>query len=100
MPFQFSVCSGPIGVRPRDGFMPNRPVQAAGMRIDPPPSLAWASGTTPAATAADAPPDDPPDVRVTSHGLRVWPYSVDSVVVVSPNSGLVVCPNMTRPALR
>ena len=30
------------------------------MRIEPPPSLPWASGTMPAATAAAAPPDEPP----------------------------------------
>ena len=43
------------------------------MRIDPPPSLPWASGNMPAATAAAAPPLDPPGVRVGSHGLRVIP---------------------------
>jgi len=32
----------------------------AGMRIDPPPSLACAIGTIPAATAAAEPPLDPP----------------------------------------
>jgi hypothetical protein len=43
------------------------------MRIDPPPSLPWAIGTTPAATAAAEPPLDPPEVRSRSHGLRVAP---------------------------
>ena len=33
------------------------------MRIEPPPSLAWAIGTMPAATAAALPPDEPPGVR-------------------------------------
>ena len=32
----------------------------AGIRIDPPPSLAWPAGTIPAATAAAVPPEDPP----------------------------------------
>ena len=32
----------------------------AGIRMEPPPSLACASGTMPEATAAAAPPDDPP----------------------------------------
>ncbi len=80
--------------------MPKRPVQAAGMRIDPPPSLACATAMTPAATAAEAPPDEPPDVRVTSHGLRVSPKSRLSVEVVRPNSGLVVWPNRVSPAAR
>ena len=43
------------------------------MRIEPPPSLPWASGTMPAATAAAAPPEEPPGVRSVSHGLRVGP---------------------------
>ena len=43
------------------------------MRIDPPPSLAWANGTMPAATAAADPPLEPPGVRDVSHGLRVGP---------------------------
>jgi hypothetical protein len=34
------------------GFRPTRPLHAAGMGIDPPPSLACAIGTTPAATNA------------------------------------------------
>ncbi len=36
------------------------PQQEAGIRIDPPPSFAWLIGTTPAATSAAEPPDDPP----------------------------------------
>ena len=60
-------------MRPRDGFSPNTPQHAAGIRIDPPPSLACATGKTPEATAAAAPPDEPPAMRVRSQGLRVWP---------------------------
>ena len=62
-----------MGTRPRDGFSPTSPVHAAGMRIEPPPSLAWAMGMTPAATQADAPPDEPPDVWSVFHGFRVFP---------------------------
>ena len=47
-------------------WLQNRPQHDAGMRIDPPPSLAWAAGTIPPATAADAPPEEPPGVRVRS----------------------------------
>ena len=43
------------------------------MRIDPPPSFAWAMGTMPAATAAALPPEEPPGVRDGSHGLRAGP---------------------------
>jgi hypothetical protein len=45
----------------------------AGIRIEPPPSLACAALTIPAATAAAEPPDEPPDVRPRSQGLRVGP---------------------------
>ncbi len=40
------------------------------MRSDPPPSEPWATGASPAATAAAAPPLDPPAVYAGSHGLR------------------------------
>ena len=56
--------------RPREGFRPTSPQALAGMRIDPPPSLPWASGTIPAATAAALPPLDPPVECPVFHGLR------------------------------
>jgi hypothetical protein len=40
------------------------------MRIDPPPSLPWAAGASPAATAAPAPPLEPPADRDRSQGVR------------------------------
>jgi len=70
------------------------------MRIEPPPSLACAAGRMPAATAADAPPDDPPGVRSSDQGLRVSPHSTDSVEAVSPSSGEAVRPKITSPARR
>ena len=39
------------------------PQQAAGRRMEPPPSVPSASGPWPVATAAAAPPDEPPAVR-------------------------------------
>ena len=39
--------TGPSVMRPWLGLSPTRPQQDAGMRIDPPPSLAWANGTIP-----------------------------------------------------
>ena len=50
--------------------MPNRPQTLAGMRIDPAPSLPGAAGASPEATAAAAPPLDPPADRDRSHGVR------------------------------
>jgi hypothetical protein len=61
---------GTSGLWPRVGFKPTRPQHDAGSRIDPPPSLAWASGTMPAATAAAEPSLDPPVESEGFHGLR------------------------------
>ena len=48
------------GVVPRVGLKPNTPQWLAGTRMEPPPSVAWATGSTLAATAAAAPPLEPP----------------------------------------
>src|SRR5258708_29489330 len=85
---------GAKDTRPRDGFMPKSPQQDAGVRIEPPPSLAWAAGTIPAATAAAAPPEDPPGVRDRSQGLRQTPRNSDSVLRHRPNSGVLVLPQI------
>ena len=95
--YRFPVV-GPRGDRPREGFNPTSPQQAAGTRIDPPPSLACASGRMPAATAAAAPPLEPPVVRSGRQGLRVVPVRMDSAVKVNPNSGVVVGPKIFTPA--
>src|SRR3954471_15707689 len=99
-PAQPSPRFGPIGLRARVGFNPNTPDAEAGMRIEPPPSLAWARGRMRAATAAPAPPEEPPEECARFHGLRVAPNSCDSVVGISPNSGLELLPKMVTPALR
>ena len=54
------------GMRPKDGLWPTRPQNPAGVRVEPPPSLAVANGTSPAATAAADPPLEPPGVRLRS----------------------------------
>src|SRR5699024_12112469 len=59
-PCQERQSVGPVTIRPRVGFKPMVPVQEAGIRMEPPPSLAAARGRSPAATAAPAPPDEPP----------------------------------------
>ena len=95
-----SPMSGPREIRPRLGFSPSSPVHAAGMRIEPPPSFPCAIGSIPPATAAAAPPDEPPGVREVSHGLRVGPVCRGSVVGRIPNSGMLVTPTITKPASR
>ena len=87
-------------MRPCEGLSPTKPLHDAGILIDPPPSLAWAIGTMPAATAAAAPPLDPPGVRSVSHGLRVGPCAIGSVTGKLPSSGLLVRPRLIRPASR
>src|SRR5262245_40209582 len=98
MPARPSPRSGPAGLRPREGLRPNSPHFEAGMRMLPPPSVACAMGKYPAATAAAAPPDDPPAECARLHGLRVGPKSCGSVVAARPNSGVLVLAMITRPA--
>ncbi len=69
------------------------------MRSEPPPSLPCAIGTSPAATAAAEPPEDPPGVRSRSHGLRVGPVKRGSVVGRIANSGRLVTPTITKPGV-
>jgi hypothetical protein len=52
----------------------------------------------PAATAAAAPPDEPPGVRPRSHGFRTAPKRRGSDTGRIPNSGMFVLPTMTKPA--
>lgn len=70
------------------------------MRMEPPPSLAWATGTIPALTAAADPPLDPPGECAGLHGLWVGPYSAGSVLALRPSSGVLVVPRTTMPARR
>src|SRR4051794_16159441 len=91
---------GPLGMRPYVAFSPGRPQNAAGMRIDPPPSPPVAIGTRPPATAAALPPEEPPGFFDSSHGLRLAPFSRVYVTLMPPNSLAVVRPHSTPPASR
>src|SRR5271165_2774033 len=93
-----SARTGPSVIRPWLGLSPTSPQHDAGMRMLPPPSDALANGTIPTATAAAAPPLDPPGVRCSAHGLRVAPQATGWVVGRLPISGLLVRPAMTSPA--
>ena len=72
-----STCSR--GTALSEGLRPTRPVCAAGLRMEPPPSWPIASGAMPLATAATAPPLEPPGVSCGFHGLPVTPNSGLSV---------------------
>ena len=85
---------------PQVGLKPNRPQKPAGIRIEPPPSVATCSHPMPSAAATAAPPLLPPGVRSVFQGLRVTPVSGLSVTPFQPNSGVVVLPRNTAPCSR
>ena len=95
-----SIQSGAAIVRstPWVGLIPTRPQNAAGIRIEPPPSVAVAIGTMPEATAAALPPLDPPGEYSRRHGLPVVPKTRFSVYPSVANSGRFVLPTITAPA--
>src|ERR1700722_4181150 len=88
------------GSRPREGFSPTRPLQEAGIRIDPPPSLAWTIGTAPAATNAAEPDDDAPAVWSVFHGLLTGPSRGSPAEALKPYSDIWVFPNGVIPVAR
>src|SRR5882724_3646284 len=57
-------------------------------------------GTMPDATAAAAPPLDPPGLRLKSQGFCVEPRHVGSQTNSPANSGVLVRPKSDSPALR
>jgi hypothetical protein len=65
----------PRGTTPGLGRSPTIPQKLAGMRKDPPRQEPLASHTSPVASAAAAPPEEPPALRVKFHGLRVIPHT-------------------------
>src|SRR5690606_41548980 len=79
-----SVPYGPGLIRPRVALSPTSPHAEAGMRIEPPPSLPCATGTTPAATAAAAPPLEPPAAPDNPHGVRPGGAKAGSAYVGNP----------------
>ena len=85
-------------MRPKEGFRPKAPQNAAGMRMEPPLSAAVASGTMRAATAAAEPPLLPPEVRARSHGLRVAPNGRFLHSAAEPKTGTLVLPTTMAPA--
>ena len=93
-----TALAGYCGTSPNDGLIPKMPLNEDGMRIDPAPSEPWASGPSPAAIAAAAPPEEPPGVRPWRHGLWVVPLTRLLVSPFQPNSGVLVLPSSTPPA--
>jgi hypothetical protein len=71
---------GARGTSPKVGLKPNTPQNDEDTRIEPTPSVPMAIDPQPAATAAAAPPLDPPLVRPGFQGLRVKPETGLSAV--------------------
>ena len=74
------------------------PQKAAGIRIEPAPSLPWCKGPNPAAAAAPAPAEDAPAFMPCFHGLCVMPVSGLSDTPFQPNSEVVVLPSTMPPS--
>ena len=94
-----SVAHWPKGDPALTRLQPDEAAADAGMRIEPPPSLAWATAPSPTRLP---PPRRRSSHRgwVMSHGLCVAPHATGSVVGTLPSSGLLVRPAITSPAAR
>ena len=62
-----------VETRPQVVLSPKSPQAWAGQRIEPPRSEPVSKAVIPVATAAAAPPEEPPGERARSHGLLVTP---------------------------
>src|SRR5437867_10416684 len=82
------------GISPCVGLKPYTPQYDAGRIVEPVVWLPRAAGTTPAATAAAEPLEEPPGVYAGLCGLRVFPG------VRVANSVVTVLPMTTAPAAR
>ena len=60
-------------ITPFVGLSPASPQNAAGIRIEPPPSVAVAMAVMPAASAAAEPPLEPPGDQSVPQGFLVVP---------------------------
>src|SRR5262245_15547241 len=79
-------------MRPYVVLSPVRPLNAAGLRTDPPVSEPMAAGANPAATATPEPLLEPPGTRCApcqSHGLRGVPMC--ALVPDPPNANSAMC---------
>src|SRR5687768_4149473 len=90
---------------PTVGLNPTMPLIAAGQVIDPSVSVPIASRTSPAATAAPLPEEDPQGLRSSAKGLRVWPPTalqpeIDFPERILAHSLRFVFPRITAPAPR
>ncbi len=88
---------GTLSIVPAVGTSVTKPQSAAGKRSEPVASDPCATGTAPHATAAAAPPLDPPTDCVRSHGLRVDGKPGGSVVTPFASGGHADFPMIENP---
>src|SRR5205085_11091533 len=88
----------PRPTRPKVGISPARPHNEAGPRIDPPVSDPSAIGTSPAATAAPEPLEEPPVKCARSHGLRAGGHGRSKDGPPCANSWVASLPMRIAPA--
>src|SRR5271166_5073821 len=82
-------------IRPALGRCPTMPHSAAGQRIEPEVSDPSAAMHNPAATAAPAPEDDPPEMRPLFQGFLVGPNALITPVMPKANSCMLSLPRIT-----
>src|SRR5579883_854160 len=87
-----------IGTSPQVGLRPYTPHQADGVRIEPPWSPPSAISTSPAATSAALPPDDPPALYAGSCGFRIGPVAHVWLPAEKHRSSHAALPATTAPA--
>src|SRR5215470_16441524 len=83
---------------PKVGMRPTTPHRDAGPRIDPPVSEPRATGTSPAATAAPEPDDEPPVKCARCHGLRAGGHGRSKDGPPCANSCVASLPMRIAPA--
>jgi hypothetical protein len=83
---------GPAATRPGLGRKPTTEQKLAGVRREPPRSEPVASHTSPVASAAAEPPEEPPALRLVFQGLSVSPKTSLKVLAPAPNSGVLLMP--------
>ena len=71
----------PVGTAPTVGLSPTTPLTDAGQTMEPSVSVPTARGTSPAATAAPDPDDEPPALRSSAHGFPTSPPVADHPLV-------------------
>src|ERR1700730_8617609 len=90
---------------PTVGFSPTTPLIAAGQVIDPTVWVPMPASTSPAATAAALPDDEPQGSRSSANGFRVCPPTplqpeIDALDRMLAHSDKFVLPRITAPAAR